>query len=245
MKWIGLIGLILTALSLLSCTPNKETDDLSVAQQCLDQVPDSNPQAANNCMQYVSQYSDQRANILKCGIYLTAGGITTTRVGQAYTDSQDSSITANQKQAMYIGLLALTLPDAATGYTNAVTGNAFCQASGETGLIFESAMAVIGSKINSLAGGIDLTASPSAISTAVQTALNTCQTTPASCDPTTIAPIVTSVANSYCASSNANTSVCTDINQAQTSWGSNPATLTQGLMCLLQGKTFTAPSTCS
>jgi hypothetical protein len=245
MKWVVLFGLLLSAFSLLSCTPNAEMNDLSLAQQCLDQVPTSDPQSATNCMQYVNQYSSQQANVLKCGIYLTAGGITTSRIEQAYSASQNTSITASQQQAMYISFLALTLPDAATGYTNALTASSYCEASGESGLIFESAMAVIGSKINSLAGGLNLNDTPANISTAVQSALANCQTTPSNCDPTTIAPIVTTAATAYCATSSSNTAVCADVNQAVNTWGSDPNTMTQGLTCILQGKTFTPPSTCS
>lgn len=238
-------GVLFLTVSVLSCT-QKEIDDLAKAQQCLDQVPSSAPAGASNCLQYVNEYSSQRANILKCSIYLTAGGITTDRVAQAYIASQDNTVSDADKQGLYVSYLALTLPDPAGGYAAAQTASTYCNASGEPGLMFLSTMAVMGSMVNNLIGGsgIDLTDTPANITSAVQTALATCQSTPTSCDPDVIAPAAISAANSYCNTANANSDVCADINQAVTDWGSDNDTLTQGLMCMLAGKTFTPPATC-
>lgn len=244
MKKAWIAGLVLLFVGFTGCT-QKEMDDLAKGQQCLDQVSDSNPQSATDCLQYATPYDSQRANVLKCSIYLTAGGITTARVAQAYTASQDNSISSDLKQAMYISFLALNYPDATGGYTLAQTAQSYCEKSGEAGLIFESSMAVIGSLTNKLAGGLDFTQTPADINTAVQNALDTCQSSPSSCDPNVIAPVAVTAATTYCASATANADVCADVNQAVSSWGNDNNTLTQGLMCLLQGKTFTPPSTCS
>src|ERR1700722_19788450 len=89
----GIMKLLICSLllmPLLSCSVSKENDDLSLAQACLDNVSDSNPQAANSCMQYTDGYTDARANTLKCSIMLTAGGLTIDRMAQAYEVTQDS-----------------------------------------------------------------------------------------------------------------------------------------------------------
>src|SRR5580704_7950591 len=84
---------ILAGFLAVACTNDKEMNDLSLAQNCLDNVSESNPQSALNCLDYTAGYSDQRAQLINCSIYLLAGGITTDRMASAYSISTDPTAT--------------------------------------------------------------------------------------------------------------------------------------------------------
>jgi hypothetical protein len=237
---VSLLGLSLLALPACNET---ETDDLSKAQQCLDQVNESNPTTATDCLQYTAGYTSQQAEILNCSIYMTAGGLVTSRIASAYEASQDSTIT--NKNASYMAFLALNLPTAAAGYTAAQNAQTYCNASGDAGLIFISNLSVMGSWLNSVYAGanggssIDFS-NPAAVDTAVTGIIDGCQANPpaASCDSSVIGPAATTAATAYCATASANASVCSQINTAVTTAGGNNDKITQGLMCLLANKTY-------
>lgn len=263
MKTQIMAGLVLMAAVVTACTSStqKEIDSLAKAQACLDQVPESNPSTATNCLSYTTPYNSQRAVIMRCSIYLTAGGLVTSRMLSAYNTSQDSSVSSSQKEAVYVGLLAFAYPtDVSQAYTAALNAQSVCASSGDSGFIFISNMSVLGSLANSVYGtinssttGIDFNnMTPSQISTAIQSAVSYCTTNPSSatCDPTNVAAAATAaaaVATSYCAG-NTSSSIqgfCNDVNQIST-WGTtNTTTITNGIMCELQGKTFTPPNTCT
>src|SRR5437879_2515979 len=106
--------LFMSFLMALSGCNTKEQDDLSKAQDCLDHINEAASIEALSCLQYTTNYTSQRADILKCSIYLTAGGLVTSRMTAAYKASKDSTIT--NKEASYMAFLALDQPDAAGGY---------------------------------------------------------------------------------------------------------------------------------
>jgi hypothetical protein len=237
-----MIALLALATILSACQNQKEMDDLAKAQQCLDKVPASNPSAADSCLAYTSGYNDLRSNLLNCSIYLTSGGITADRMALAYKASTDSTLT--NPEADYIGYLALTVPDATSGYAKAKLAATYCKASSDPGLIFVSSLAIAGSFIGTQTS-LDFT-SPTSLQTGVQTVLTSCQTTPANCDPTVIGPAVVTAAAAYCASATANTSVCATINQSIAGNPGNDTAITAGLMCLLGNKTWNSSTqTCS
>ena len=263
MKTQIMAGLVLLTAILVACTNSnqKEVDAMAKAQQCLDQVSDSDPTTATNCLTYTTPYNSQRAYLMRCSIYLTAGGLVTSRMLSAYNTSQDPSVSSSEKQAVYVGLLAFAYPNnVANAYTAALNAQSVCAQTGDAGFIFVSNMSVIGSLANSVWGslnssttGIDFTnLSPSAISTDIQQAVSYCTSNPSSatCDPTNIAAAATAaatVATSYCAGNNSSSiqGFCNSVDQIN-SWGTtNTTTITNGIMCELQGKTFTPPSTCT
>ena len=124
----AVIPVFFSALCLLAaaCADNKEKNDLALGQACLDQVPESNPIQALQCMQYADQYSDQQALIEQCSILLTAGGLTTTRITQAYNAAQSQSGSGGNNQgAAYVAYLAFTTYSNPTdGLNRSPTGTA-------------------------------------------------------------------------------------------------------------------------
>lgn len=239
-RFVLAVAALAGILASTSCV-DKEMDDLSKAQECLNNVSETSPTSATSCLQYTSGYDSLRANILKCSIYITSGGLVTSRLKAAYQASTDASVT--NKEGAYIAYLALDLPDSATGYATAQTALPYCNATGNAGLIFVANIAVMGSWANSLfdtstGNPIDFS-DPSAVDAAIDTVVDSCQTNPpaASCDPEIIGPAAVAIANAYCSSPSADSNVCATINDAVGTGGDNDK-ITQGLMCLLSGKSW-------
>ena len=207
------------------------------------------PIQALSCLQYTNGYSSQQALILQCSIYLTAGGITTARITQAYNAAQAQSGNSNNSAAAYVAYTEFnTYPSAAAGYQAARAAQPVCDQAGSPGMQMLADAAVIASLANSISP-IDLSGSPQQITTDFQNAVKACTDNPpaASCDAQTVgqlAPAITSAANSYCASGSASEDVCGPINDAQSHYGNDPTQLSQDLLCLLQGKTYTPGSGC-
>lgn len=243
-KWI-LFSLMVPAvlLATASCA-KKESDDLAKAQQCLDDVPVSDPTAADQCFTYAEKYTSQQANILKCSIKMTSGGLIETKVIKAYKALKDT--TQANKTAAYMTALSLDLPTVDSGYTKAVQANEYCKSSGVPGLVYISSIIVAGSYMNKaikdLTGnGIDIT-DPASMNTAVNTLLTACNANPpdAACtsDLNTLGQTVVTVANAYCSNTNADQSICASVNSAVDNSGQDPADVGQALFCYLQGHTF-------
>lgn len=239
-KW--LFGLIVLGGMVTGCD-QKEMDDLSLAQQCLDNVPQSNPIQANGCLQFTAGYSDQQAMLMNCEIELTAGGLTTDRMASAFEITLNAGVAHNA--ADYMAYLAFTTynPDVDTAYTQAQTAQNSCNQSGDTGLQFVANLAVVGSLANKFVtggAGFNLNDTAANIDSAMNTALSHCATTPmpGDCDPNVIAPSIISTASSYCSLPSADQTVCTSVTTAVSQFNTSPATLTQAMMCILQHKTF-------
>lgn len=232
-KLLCVSALILSPLFLSACE-EKEMDDLARAQDCLDKVEDSNLSQANVCISYVEKYDSQQANIIKCSGKFLAGGLTTSKIIDAYKEYEDAGNGSN-KDALFIGYLSLNPSSAAK---EAVT---FCRKTQVDGFIYLADLAVVGSILNDAAGGF----SNPPTQTEIDNALSTCQSTPSSCEPEIVAGAVTSLANSYCSKPSAkDDEVCKDINSAIAQAGGNNDEITKALTCLLNGKTYNA-GTCS
>ncbi|MGE0528831.1 MAG: hypothetical protein AB7G93_19090 [Bdellovibrionales bacterium] len=235
---------VLLAFAVLSCSGNKEMDDLAKAQQCLDEVPQSEPTQADACLTYVEKYTSQQANILKCAIYMTSGGLVENKVVKAYEAIKDESVQEN-KTASFMAILALDQPNISQGYTKAVAADEFCQASGVPGLKYLSGIIVAGSGtrkvIEAVVGSIDIT-NPTAVNAAVEAMLDHCAVNPmpndCKTDISTIGSAVVTLADSYCASENADDKVCTDVNSAVDAAGGVPDNVGKALFCYLDKKTY-------
>ncbi len=234
---------IACAATAVSCKKS-ESDDLAAAQKCLDEVPQSNPEAADSCLQYVEKHDSQQANILKCSIYMTSGGLVENKVVKAYTALKDSAQT--NKEAAFMAVLALDRPNVTDGYTKAVKADGYCQASGVSGLKYISGVIVAGTYMNKVIGGVNID-DPAQIASAVQIMLDKCAPTPptpidASCttDIATLGATVVTLADSYCDKDNADESVCTKVNDAVAAAGGNTSDVGLALFCYLNKKTFNA-----
>ena len=211
---VGLLCLVCT-----SCE-NEDMDKIAQAQDCLDNVPSSNPASASSCMSYVDGLESQQANIIKCSIKFLSGGLTTTKISDAYKQLNDNSVT--DKEAFYISMLALS---PATLATEAAT---YCERSGVKGLIYLANLSVVGSM---MMDAIGVTGVPDA--TDVQNALTTCASAPNTCNDTAIGSAVIVVAESYCAGTSADSGVCSQINAAIAAAGTDPAAIAQQIYALL------------
>jgi len=249
---VNQIKLVLVGIALLcgisGCENQQEADDLALAQKCLDDVPVGNPGAAEGCLQFVAKYESQQAQILKCAIYMTSGGMVETKIIRAYQVMKDNSV-AN-KEAMYMSILSLNNPDANSGYTKAVLADRFCQASGVSGLKYISGVILAGSYMNRVIAsltanplGVDLgTMTTNDINTAVQNMLADCTgaTPNAMCtdDPATLGSTVTTLASSYCTSTKADQEVCAQMTATVTAAGGDASDVGRALFCLLKGENY-------
>jgi hypothetical protein len=241
MKWISIVAALALTLSIAGCA-QKESDDLAKAQDCLDKVPQSNPSAATACLQYVAKYTSQQANILKCSIYMTSGGLVESKIVKAYNAVEDDS--NSNREATFMSVLALDTPNVNDGYNTAVTADTYCQKTGVPGLQYLSGVVKIGSfmaKTIASYSTVDFS-DTDAVKTAVTDLINKCNTDPrpAECasDLADMGSSVSVLADGYCSSDNADSEVCENITAAMDSSGGNPSEIGDALMCYLGNKTY-------
>ncbi len=227
------------------CVEKDETNNLAKAQECLDNVSQSNPTEATECLSYIEDYDSQQANILKCGIYMTSGGLIENKIVKAYEVMENSTVT--NKEAAYMSILSLDKSTVTEGYTKALLADKFCQLTEVKGLMYLSGVIVAGTYLNKTiqtitGNAIDIN-DPSSINTAVNTMLAACTASPptdAACtsDLATVGTVISSLASSYCASNSADKDVCSDINSAVDAAGGSSTNVGQALLCYMNNKTF-------
>jgi hypothetical protein len=226
-------------LSALSCTKGSESNDLSQAQKCLDNIPEGDYDAANTCLAMVKDYTSQQAEILRCSIILTSGGLMEDKIIKSYNAFKNDNSQTN-KTAAYMAALALTYPDVDGGYSKALQADTYCQASNVKGLQYLSGLVVAGSFMNKVAGSIDIT-DPNAAQNAINTLITDCVTSPqSSCTDNidTLGGAVENLANSYCNQSNADPNVCNQVTGAIDSSGGTTDAAGRALLCYLSNKTY-------
>jgi len=216
--------------SLFGCESD-EIRALNKAQACMDEVPADNPSVAGQCFAYVEKYSSQQANILKCSIKLTEGGLGTDKIVDAYKVSKDDSLSGSQKQVAYLGALTLS------SYALAQEAYGYCVLSEISGLKFIGGLA----QISSMLGTAYDPGNPSGSIAAIESALNGC-VTGSSCDMAATGAIVADLSDTYCANPTSDQEVCSDINQAIDAAGGDAELAARQFMCQLQNKTYVAGS---
>ena len=239
MKWISFLAVLTLVITLTGCKQD-EMDDLAKAQDCLDKVPQTDPTKASACMAYVQKYTSQQANILKCSILMTSGGLVETKIVSAYNAVQNQSNTT--REAAFMGILALDKPNVTEGYNTAAQADTYCQLTGVPGLQYISGIVKIGSfmaKTMAAYSTIDFT-DPAAVQTAVNDLITKCNADPrdASC-PTDLSSMGSSaavLADGYCSTDNADSQVCENINAAVDASSGNPNAVGDALMCYLGNK---------
>jgi len=240
-------AVLLSVFALLSCSSADEQDALAKAQKCLDEVPQSAPATASECLSYIDKYDSQQAKILKCSIYMTSGGLMENKILKAYQVSKDDTIT--KKEIAYLSILALDEANYTEGLTKANTGNTFCQESGVAGLKYLGAIIVNGTTIaKSIAAfgtTIDENSTPTQINNAVNTMINDCTgatptaaNCPSDAELANMGTAVATLATGYCANEDADEDVCEDVNEALAAAGSNSTYIGQALLCYMNNKTF-------
>lgn len=224
---------LIFALALTGC---EDQTDIALAQKCLDEVPSSNAAAAENCFRYVAKHSSQQANILKCSIKLTAGGLHTDKIIAAAKIADDDDVP--NKESVYVAYLALDDPDR---YERAKTAYQYCLSSKLTDLEFIGGLAKMASMLAQVAGGdFDIDNPPSDTADAIAQALSDCVANPAAngCDMDDVGNTVSSISQAYCASSSSDEKICSDINNAINEAGGNAVEAAKHFMCKLQNKTY-------
>ena len=238
--------MLMVVAGLTACKQNSEQNNLSEAQKCLDNVPESDPTQAESCMATIENYSDPQADILKCSITITYGGLTEDKIVAAYNIFADNSQT--NQAASFMAALSLSDPtnSANPDYTLAQQANAYCLASGDLGLIYISDMILAGTYLNQTiqsltSSGININ-DPSSVNTAVNTLLGDCAgTTPSATCQQNLAGLgsaASSLAGAYCNTSGADQSVCGQVNSAVSSAGSSSTAVGQALLCYMNKKTY-------
>jgi len=245
MKWTSCFAFAFIFIVLASCRNQDEINDLAKAQECLDKVNQNRPEEADACLEYVDKYNSQQANILKCSIHMTSGGLVENKMVSAYEALEDDTIT--NKTAAFMTVLALDNPTTTAGYKKAVLAYEFCQLSGVPGLEYISTVILGGTNmaraLDSLGlwNGIDIN-DPSTIDTAVDTLIATCSDAthvdyancfPPDTDEATLGTAITALSEAYCDGAKDDDEVCVQINSAVASAGSDPTDVARALFCFL------------
>jgi len=196
------------------CQEGEEADKIAQAQSCLDKVNDATPTDANACMTSIVNLTSQRAYVLKCSITFTAGGLTTTKIANAYKALKNN---ATNKEMIYMGTLALTPPSTAT------TAAEYCNLSGSAGLIYLAQLSVIGSAMMAAVGSFDPTSGTAPSLSDAQAAISACSNGGSGgvCDDAVVGNAVITIGQTYCSGDNANVGVCSKMTAAINASGGN------------------------
>lgn len=224
--------LVLALLFVVSCEDG-DSDAIAKAQACLDKLDEDSASLATEaeaCRTRLTKVNTQQGWIIQCSVDFLKGGLTTKRIVNAYKNLDGSSAGAAQKEAFFIGVMALD--------DTADADNAFasCKKSGVESLIFIASMARAGTYIASAVGG--LLTGGEIDENKVRDALEEC-TNPADpmnpqCDLEQIGESVLALESVYCTGANASSSVCQQVNVAIENSGGTSAGVGEVLACLLQ-----------
>lgn len=230
---------VFTLVAFISGCNSDESDNIAKAQECLNAVPQSNPASASKCLQFVEQYDSQQANILKCSIHLTSGGLMEDKVIAAYNALKTTSFSS--PNATFLTVMALDVPDNDEGLIKAQKANEFCLKTGVSSIKTVASYILVGSTINALLpDNTDPTTGPGQAALAAE--LNTCATTPATpgCDPASIGAAAETIATSYCTTSSADEAICADIDAAIAGSNGSDEEIGEAVYCYLNGGTYAA-----
>lgn len=203
-----LLGLVFT-LSLLACE-DKETNAIAKAQECLDKARTSSD--ADGCRSLVEGKNSQQAYIIRCSIEFVSGGLTTSTIAKAFSDSKEST---SNKEAQLMALLSLG------DTTKAESAAAFCKLSGIPGLIYLANLSVIGTYMT------QVSSDPASF-------LTSCATS--GCNDEAVGTAVISLAETYCTGANENSDVCSKVNTAVTSANGNAEAIAKEFYSQLNNK---------
>jgi hypothetical protein len=238
MNRLAKFSLLIVSSVLISGCEQKESDDLAKAQSCLDKVNQDSYTEAEACLQYVAKYNSQQANILKCSILMTSGGLIENKITTAFNGLKTS--TATTKEAAFMNALALENAET-TGFTKAVEANGYCVKTQVSGLIYVSSAVLMGTTLKKTLALVQGTVGSV---TSIELLVANCSSAGAdtACTSTetltTLGTAVTTVSESYCTQDSADQSVCEKINKAKIAGGTNTSAVGNALYCYLNNKTY-------
>lgn len=234
-----LLTTVFTMVAIISGCNSDESDNIAKAQECLNAVPQSDPGRADECLQFVNAYDSQQANILKCSIYLTSGGLMENKVIAAYNALKTTSFSS--PNATFLTVMALDVPDNAGGLVKAQAAQEFCNKTGVSSIKTVASYILVGSTINNLLpDGTDPTTGPGQAALAAE--LNTCATAPATpgCEPAAIGAAAETIATNYCSTESADEAICADIESAIAGSNGSDEEIGEAVYCYLNGGTYAA-----
>lgn len=234
-----LISSLFIPLILLGCA-NKEGDAISLAQNCLDQIPPDDGSQALRCIEFIEGFSSQGSDIIRCSAYFMSGGLTTRRIVDAFKKLENND--DDRKESLFISLLALDSIEVAQN------ADLFCKRTGLATYSYLSNLAVIGTTLQTVFGGgrfSDLTEEE--LKEAVQETLEGCQGNGSNAElisncqaqAQVLAGSAVELSNSYCTTEKRKEEkVCQDIQGAIAASDGTNEQITAALFCLLDKKTF-------
>lgn len=214
-RFLFTISLAILAGSIFGCE-DKETNSVAKAQACLDKARSSSEAGA--CRGLIEGKSSQQAYIVRCSIEFVAGGLTTSKVADAFKAQKDNATT--NKEAALIALLSLG------DKTTADNAAAYCKLSGIPGLIYLANLSVIGTYMTDAISGFDPN-NPSSAASLISGCAN--GGSGGVCDDAVIGAAVISIGESYCNGGNSDSDVCSKVNQALASTDGSPQAVANAL----------------
>lgn len=220
---------LLTSIIVLPGCEDDETLALAKAQKCLDSQPATitNFNATEACASTVLKYNSQQANIIKCGAFLMAGGLDTTRIANAAKTLDDGT----NQEAIYIAALTLNQD----GTRRAQLAYTYCNATGVGAYQYFGSLANMATALANV--GVAFPADPTTIDqTTINNAIDQCNNSGNESCVETIANSATTVADAYCSNASADDEVCTEINNAIAGAGGDTSKIGDAMLCYLEGK---------
>lgn len=207
MKNIIFLGMItvLAAFS-TSCEEKGDVVDIYVAQQCLNQAPETDKPALLKCLDPIAAIDTAEANVVRCSILLTAGGVTSSRLAKAMADQDsggDSSMMTNFSFNTY----------GSSNKQKAREAKASCKKSGQKGLMGLGGFANTGTII---CNGVD-TCSTTFNAGQIDSNMSDCANAANSCtaeDKKEIGQTVIDMNEIYCSGGNSDLDECKTITEA-------------------------------
>lgn len=205
----AVIALSLTGLLVFTGCEDDEANSIAKAQQCFDNITDTDANtAASSCLTIISGLDSPDANIVRCGLLIREGGLTSTALIAAYTSSDGAA--TNEKEAAFMNALTLSTFSSGSSTTNqASLANTACQKSGLSGLAYLGTLVLVGTNVNSVGAGD------------FGTRINACVADTANCANAELGTALVAAESLYCSGGAADEQVCIDLNNAISTGGSN------------------------
>lgn len=193
----------------------KDDNKLAAAQDCLDNLRDSDGNAAaQSCADKVAGLTSPESYVIRCSVDFFVGGVKSSDIADAFAAYNNAAESA--KAAILMANLAQSTK------SNAQTTLDDCVKSQVSSLIYIATVSQVGT-ILTIDGG----------STTPATFLANCSNVASPCDDAAIGTAVTTMYGSYCVGSAADSSVCKDVAAAIQTGGGNPTAIADALYQLL------------
>lgn len=202
---VATVGLVF-----LSGCESDEDNAILKAQECFNKVNQTSVDspAADACLSHISSISSPEASLLKCGIEFYKGGLTSTKMVDAFDEYDDQP--ENQKEAYLMSELSLS----SSGTANAAYN--YCKLAESPGMLYIATLIKLGTLMTLAGAGI----TPADI-------VDDCIADTASCATAENGQMIIDVASVYCIGESATDDVCVAMNSAILANPGDPAAVIQ------------------